>query len=62
MKKAQTAIDSGDTTVAEAPLRVAASALQKAGRKRVLHPNTAARRVARLARALHKNKTAAPSA
>jgi small subunit ribosomal protein S20 len=62
MKKVQAAIDSGDATAAEAPLRVAASALQKAGRKRVLHPNTAARRVARLARAVHKSKVASPSA
>lgn len=62
MKKVQTAIDSGDATAAETPLRVAASALQKAGRKRVLHPNTAARRVARLARTVHKSKTASSSA
>ena len=62
MKKVQTAIDSGDATAAETPLRVAASALQKAGRKRVLHPKTAARRVARLARAIHKSKTASSSA
>lgn len=62
MKKVQTAVTSGDTAAAEAQLRTAASALQKAGRKRVLHPNTASRRVARLARAVHKSKSAAPSA
>lgn len=62
IRKVQSAVDSGDAANAESQLRVAASALQKAGRQRVLHPNTAARRVARLARALHKNKTAAPPA
>ena len=62
MKKVQAAVDNGEATTAETQLRVAASALQKAGRKRVLHPNTAARRVARLARAVHKSKAASPSA
>ena len=62
MKKVQTAVDNGETTTAETQLRVAASALQKAGRKRVLHPKTAARRVARLARVVHKSKTASSSA
>jgi len=62
MKKVQTAIDNGEAATAETQLRVAASALQKAGRKRVLHPNTAARRVARLARVVHKSKAASPSA
>ena len=62
MKKVQAAVDNGEATTAETQLRVAASALQKAGRKRVLHPNTAARRVARLARTVHKSKTASPSA
>ncbi len=62
MKKVQSAVEEGDPTTAETQLRIAASALQKAGRKRVLHPNTAARRVSRLARAIHKSKSAAPSA
>lgn len=62
MKKVLSTVEGGDSAVAEAQLRAAASALQKAGRKRVLHPNTAARRVSRLARAVHKSKSAAPSA
>lgn len=62
MKKVQSAVDSEDPTAAEVQLRLAASALQKAGRKRILHPNTASRRVSRLARAIHKSKSAAPSA
>lgn len=61
VKKVLSAVEGGETSAAEAQLRVAASALQKAGRKRVLHPNTAARRVARLARAVHKSKSAAPA-
>jgi small subunit ribosomal protein S20 len=62
MKKVQAAVTSGDTAAAETQLRTAASALQKAGRKRILHANTASRRVARLARAVHKSKLAASSA
>lgn len=61
MKKVQTAMTSGDASSAEAQLRPASSALQKAGRKKVIHPNTAARRVARLARAVHKSKSSTPS-
>ncbi|MBI3246963.1 MAG: 30S ribosomal protein S20 [Deltaproteobacteria bacterium] len=59
IKKVQSAVDGEDPTAAEAQLRLAASALQKAGRKRILHPNTASRRVSRLARAIHKSKSAA---
>jgi small subunit ribosomal protein S20 len=62
MKKVQTAAAGGDATAMDIQLRAAVSALHKAGRKRVIHPNTAARRVARLARLVHKSKTAAPSA
>ncbi|MBI3301763.1 MAG: 30S ribosomal protein S20 [Deltaproteobacteria bacterium] len=58
MKKVIAAVDSGDATAGEAQLRIAASAIQKAGRKRVLHPNTAARRVARLSRLVHRSKSA----
>jgi small subunit ribosomal protein S20 len=58
MKKVIAAVNSGDTT-AETQLRIAASAIQKAGRKRILHPNTAARRVARLSRLVHQGKSAA---
>ena len=62
MKKVQAAVASGEASAAETQLRTAASALQKAGRKGILHANTAARRVARLARAVHKSKSASPSA
>jgi small subunit ribosomal protein S20 len=62
MKKVMTAADNKDTATAEAQLRLAASALQKAGRKRTLHPNTASRRVARLSRLVHQGKGAAPTA
>lgn len=59
MKKVTAAVDAKDPTAAEAQLRVAASAIQKAGKKRVLHPNTAARRIARLSRLVHSSKSAA---
>ena len=62
MKKVMSAAGSGDAVAAETQLRAAASALQKAGRKRILHPNTVARRVARLARVVHHSKSAASPA
>jgi small subunit ribosomal protein S20 len=62
MKKVTTAAGSGDAAVAETQLRTAASAIHKAGRKKILHPNTAARRVARLSRVVHQSKSAAPTA
>jgi small subunit ribosomal protein S20 len=62
IKKVTAAADSGDTTAAEMQLRLAASAIQKAGRKRVLPPNTAARRVARLSRIVYKSKNMATPA
>ncbi|HEV8717614.1 MAG TPA: 30S ribosomal protein S20 [Candidatus Binatia bacterium] len=62
MKKVVSAAGSGDAVAADAQLRAAASAIQKAGRKRILHPNTAARRVARLARTVHRSKSAASPA
>jgi len=62
MKKVMSAARSGEAAAAETGLRTAASALQKAGRKRILHPNTAARRVARLSRTVHQSKSTAPTA
>ncbi len=59
MKKVLAAVASRDTTAAAAQLRIATSAIHKAGRKRVLHPNTAARRVARLSRLVHRSQSAA---
>ncbi len=62
MKKVISAASSGDAAAAETELRAAASAIHKAGRKRILHPNTAARRVARLSRVVYQSKSAAPTA
>jgi small subunit ribosomal protein S20 len=61
-KKVMTTAESGNAAAAEAQLREAASAIQKAGRKRVLHPNTAARRVARLSRLVQQSKNVATPA
>lgn len=62
IKKVLAAAEAQDSTAAEAELRLAISALQKAGRKRVLHPNTASRRVARLSRLVQRSKSAATPA
>jgi small subunit ribosomal protein S20 len=62
IKKVITATEAQNPAAAEAELRLAVSALQKAGRKRVLHPNTASRRVARLSRLVQRSKSAATSA
>ena len=62
LKKVLSTAASGDAAAAETQLRAAASAIQKAGRKRILHPNTAARRVSRLARVVQKSKNPAPTA
>jgi small subunit ribosomal protein S20 len=61
IKKVIAAAAGTDTKITEEQLRVAVSAIHKAGRKRVLHPNTAARRVARLSRLVHRSKNAAQS-
>jgi small subunit ribosomal protein S20 len=58
MKKVATAVASGDAATAEVQLRTAMSTIQKAGRKRILHPNTAARRIARLSRLVHRSRSA----
>jgi small subunit ribosomal protein S20 len=62
MKKVATVAASGDAAAAEAELRTAMSTIQKAGRERILHPNTAARRIARLSRLVHKSKSTATPA
>ena len=61
IKKVIAAAAATDTQTTEEQLRVAVSAIHKAGRKRVLHPNTAARRVARLSRVVHRSKNTAQS-
>ena len=62
IKKVVAAAAGTDLKTTEEQLRVAMSAIHKAGRRRVLHPNTAARRVARLSRLVHRSKNAAQAA
>jgi small subunit ribosomal protein S20 len=50
-KKAMTAMAAGDLENVAAGLKIALSKIDKAGARRVLHPNTAARRKSKLARA-----------
>ena len=61
IKKVVAAASGTDQQVTEEQLRIAVSAIHKAGRKRVLHPNTAARRVARLSRLVHRSKNTTQS-
>ena len=61
IKKVEALTEVADATTRETELRQAMSAIQKAGRKRLLHPNTAARRVGKLARMVHRSKNAAAS-
>lgn len=49
-KRALTAAAAGETAKAEADFKFAISRIDKAGVRRILHPNTAARRKSRLAR------------
>jgi small subunit ribosomal protein S20 len=49
-KRALAAASAGETAKAEADFRTAVAKIDKAGARRVLHPNTAARRKSRLAR------------
>jgi small subunit ribosomal protein S20 len=50
-KKTMTSLAAKDFPKALADLKAASSKIDKAGARRVLHPNTAARRKSRLARA-----------
>lgn len=54
VKAVREAIEANDAPKAQEALQAASSMLNKAGRKRVLHPRTAARRIARLQRAVNK--------
>lgn len=49
-KRALAAAAEGDTAKADADFRFAVSRIDKAGVRRILHPNTAARRKSRLTR------------
>jgi small subunit ribosomal protein S20 len=50
-KRAMASVVSNDLDKAAAEIKLAASKIDKAGARRVLHPNTAARRKSKLARA-----------
>jgi small subunit ribosomal protein S20 len=66
MKKAVATVGEGSPEQAETDLRAAMAKIDKAGSRRVLHPNTAARRKSKLARtfaaAKAKAKPAGPTA
>lgn len=59
VKKARAAIEAGDLATAEALVNQAASTLDKAARKGILHPRNAARRKGRIMAALAKARSAA---
>ncbi len=61
MKRVSSALEAGDAAATDSHLRNAISAIQKAGRKRVLHPNTAARRIAQLSKMVQRWSIAAKS-
>ncbi len=52
IKALRGAVDAGDVEDAQAKLRTAVSVIQKLASKGVIHPNQAARRVQRLAKAV----------
>ena len=54
IKKLQTAIDSGDKSVAGEALKSAISTIEKAGSKGVYHKDNVSRKVSRLTRAVNK--------
>ncbi len=61
VRKVRQAVAAGDVAKAEAELRLAAKKLDRAGAKRVIHPNAAARTKSRLSHLIKaaKGKTAA---
>lgn len=54
LKKAETALEAGDKTVAEAAVKDACSHLDKTARKNIIHDNAASRRKSRLMKKLQK--------
>jgi len=60
VRKVRRAVAAGDLAAAEAELRLAAKKLDRAGAKRVIHPNAAARTKSRLS-ALIKSAKAKPA-
>ena len=61
-KKVTTMLDEKNFDQAEVDFRAAVAKIDKAGVRRVLHPNTAARRKSKLARAINAAKAAAAAA
>jgi small subunit ribosomal protein S20 len=59
VKKARQAMDTGDPEQAREAVRAAASALDKAAEKGIIHKNNAARRKSRLMRQLNQIERAA---
>jgi small subunit ribosomal protein S20 len=59
IKRARTLITAGDFEAAEEAVQLAASTLDKAARRRVIHPNNAARRKSRLMSQLAAARAAA---
>jgi small subunit ribosomal protein S20 len=57
IRKVRSAVAAGDIAKAEAELRIAATKLDRAGVKRVIHPNAAARKKSRLAHLIVAAKT-----
>ena len=55
--KTQRLIDARDTSSAEDEVKLAISALDKAAKKRVIHPNSVARRKSRLMKKLNASKS-----
>jgi small subunit ribosomal protein S20 len=58
VRKVRQAVAAGDITTAETELRLAAKKLDRAGAKRVIHPNAAARTKSRLAHLIASSKKA----
>ena len=56
VRKVRQAIAAGDIATAETELRLAAKKLDRAGVKRMIHPNAAARTKSRLAHLIHAAK------
>ena len=59
VKKARAQIETGDLESAEATIKLAQKALDKAAQKGIIHKNNAARRKSRLILALNKARAAA---
>ena len=61
VRKVRQAVAAGDLATAEAELRLAAKKLDRAGAKRVIHPNAAARTKSRLSHLIAASKSKVPA-